>query len=317
MPAGFDPALRLPTLWTDTPDAMDRLRGLYATGAVTDTEAGDLAHFIDHGWLVWNKAIDAATIDALVSDVRALHEKPGYFVSTDFEHGRQKRLMGAKPDTHNSIFDPYVNLRSAREVCLHPRIARFLSLVFQAKPLAFQQVLFQQSNGHGWHQDTAHVVVDSPMLLAATWIALEDIVEGTGELAFYDRSHRLPHWIFANGRKHHDGETPGDAYGAQLERACEERQLPYHRLLARKGDVFFWTADLVHRSHPRTPPLGRSRMACVTHYCPATSMPHWFSDAEKRGIEPHRELGGVASSYYKLPNLGEMIRPVPTWEYYE
>jgi ectoine hydroxylase-related dioxygenase (phytanoyl-CoA dioxygenase family) len=317
MPAGFKPDLSLPTLWTDTANATDRLRGLYATGSIDDGEAGDLAHFIEHGWLAWDKAIEEPVIDQLVADIRNLHAKPGYYVTTDTAHARGKRLNGATPDRHETIFDLYVNLQSARQACMHPRIARFLSLVFEARPLAFQQQVFQISDGYPWHQDTAYVVVDSPMLLAATWIALEDVVEGTGELAFYDNSHRLPHYLFANGRKHHDGETSGEQYVADLERECQDRALPYRRLLAKKGDVFFWTAGLVHRSHPQTPPHGRSRLSCVTHYCPATSVPHWFADAGLRGIEPYFHLGGFASALYRLPNLSEVIRPVPTWEFYD
>jgi ectoine hydroxylase-related dioxygenase (phytanoyl-CoA dioxygenase family) len=191
---------------------------------------------------------------------------------------------------------------------------RFLSLVFQARVLAFQQLLFQVTNGHQWHQDTAYVVVNTPTLLVATWIALQDIEEGSGELAYYDRSHRLPHYIFSNGRKHSDGDTTN--YVSDLEAACQTRQLAHHRLLAKKGDVFFWTADLVHRSHPPTLPSGTPRLSCVTHYCPATSMPHWFGESDKRGIESYWDAGGFASSFYTLPNLSQMVRPVPRWEFY-
>ena len=102
---------------------------------------------------------------------------------------------------------------------------RFLSLVFQARVLAFQQLLFQVTNGHQWHQDTAYVVVNTPTLLVATWIALQDIEEGSGELAYYDRSHRLPHYIFSNGRKHSDGDTTN--YVSDLEAACQTRQLAH------------------------------------------------------------------------------------------
>jgi hypothetical protein len=45
-------------------------------------------------------------------------------------------------------------------------------------------------------------------------------------------------------------------------------------------------------------------------------MPHWFSDPEKRGIEPYWDAGGFASSFYKLPNLGKPTRPEPRWEFY-
>ncbi len=171
--------------------------------------------------------------------------------------------------------------------------------------------------GHAWHQDTAFVVVNSPMLLTATWIALQDVVEGTGELAYYDASHRLPRYIFNNGRKNFDGETSNKRYAEDLERECQSRQLQHRRLLAKQGDVFFWAADLVHRSHPQTPPLWRDRLSCVTHYCPAMSMPHWFAEKEKRGIEPHFDFAGFASSFYQLPNLGETIQPIAIKEFFE
>ena len=76
--------------------------------------------------------------------------------------------------------------------------------------------------------------------------------------------------------------------------------------------MFFWTADLVHRSHPPTLPSGTPRLSCVTHYCPATSMPHWFGELDKRGVESYWDAGGFASSFYTLPNLSQMVRPVPT-----
>jgi phytanoyl-CoA hydroxylase len=316
MPGAFRFDTTLPALWTDRPNWLTHLRDLAATGFVNQTDADQLAHFADHGWLLMEQAIEPALIDAFVTDIRNLHQTPGMFVTTDFRGGRAQKLNGNRPDETESLYDLYVNLQSSRVVCMHPRITRFLSLVFQSKVLAFQQLLFQRTNGHQWHQDTAYVVVDTPTLLAATWIALQDIVEGSGELAYYDRSHRLPHYTFGNGQKHHDGNTDGAQYIRDLEEACQSRQLAYGRLLARKGDVFFWTADLVHRSHPRTLPPETPRLSCVTHYCPATSMPHWFSDPEKRGIEPYWDAGGFASSFYKLPNLGKPTRPDPRWEFY-
>ena len=46
-------------------------------------------------------------------------------------------------------------------------------------------------------------------------------------------------------------------------------------------------------------------------------MPHWFSEQEKRGIEPYFDYAGLASSFYQLPNLSQSIRPMPMWEFYE
>jgi phytanoyl-CoA hydroxylase len=316
MSGAFHPDVRLPALWTDQPDWLARLGALAATGFITQADADQLGHFADHGWLIMPQAIEPALIDRLVGDIRRMHETPGMFVTTDFRGGRVQKLNGNQPEAFESLFDLYVNLQSARQVCMHPKIIRFLGLVFQAKILAFQQLLFQRSNGHLWHQDTSVVVVDTPTLLVATWVALQDIVEGSGELAYYDRSHRLPHYMFNDGTTKHHGDHDRAAYARELEAACQARQLAYGRFLAKKGDVFFWTADLVHRSHPRALPPETPRMSCVTHYCPATSMPTYCNDPEFRGIEPYWDVGGFASSFYKLPNLSQPVRPVPRWEFY-
>lgn len=316
MPGAFRPEMTLPALWTDRPDWLPQLRALAATGAIDQSDADHLAFFADHGWLIMPQAIEHEMVDRFVADIHALHRNPGMFVSTDFRGGRGQKLNGNKPDDVESYFDLYVNLQSSRQVCMHPTITRFLTLIFQAKVLAFQQLLFQHSNGHRWHQDPGFVVVEPPTFMAATWIALQDIIEGSGELAYYDRSHRLPHYIFSNGKKHHDGNTDDATYVRDLEEACRSRQLAHHRLLAKKGDVFFWAADLVHRSHSRSLPPETPRLSCVTHYCPATALPLFFHEPEKRGIEPYWDVGGFASGFYKLPNLSKPIRPEPRWEFY-
>ena len=119
---------------------------------------------------------------------------------------------------------------------MHPRIVRFLTMVFEARPVAFQQLLFQRSNQHQVHQDTSVVAVEDPMLLVATWIALEDVVEGSGELGFYDRSHKLPHYLFKDGSKRFNPKVDDQAeYVRSLDNACKQRGLAYERLLAKKG----------------------------------------------------------------------------------
>lgn len=305
-----DGALRI--LWTDRPDAMERLARKSAGGLMTSAERDDVAHFIDHGWLLWRNAIDEALIDRFVKDIHGHHRHPGFFVTTN-HHSNQPglKLSGNVADRFESLFDLYVNLESSRLVCMHPRIARFLALVFEARPIAFQQLLFQRSNQHGVHQDTSVVAVDDPMLLVATWIALEDVVEGSGELAYYDRSHRLPHHLFKDGSKRMNPDVDDRAeYVRSLDEECRKRGMAYERLLARKGDVFFWTADLVHRSHPRSLPDETSRLSCVTHYCPSTTMPFWFRHhPDKRQIEAHDMVSGFASMHYQLPTDGRRIVP--------
>jgi phytanoyl-CoA hydroxylase len=295
--------LNMKALWTDTPYALQRVAGLYDAREISSGERDDLTHFIEHGWLVWPAAIEPDLIDRFAADIRGHHKHQGKFLTTDHRNNKSGlKLSGSSPDRFESLFDLYVNLASAREVCLHTRIARFLSLVFDTKPVASQQLLFQRSNGHRVHQDTSVVAVEDPMLLVATWIALEDVQEGSGELAFYDKSHRLPHYLFKDGTKRMNfADDDQDLYQAELEAACTRESMTYERFLAKKGDVFFWTADLVHRSHPRTLPDGTSRLSCVTHYNPTTTTPFWFRHhQDRRHVTDFGDRGSYVSVHYPL-----------------
>ena len=87
--------------------------------------------------------------------------------------------------------------------------------------------------------------------------------------------------------------------------------MSYERFLAKKGDVFFWTADLVHRSHPRTLPEGTSRLSCVTHYHPATTTPFWFRHhPERTCVINVDDRGAYVSIHHTLaPKQQGMIDP--------
>ena len=63
--------LNMKTLWTDTPYAMQRVAGLHEGHEITAAERDDLAHFIDHGWLLWRGAVEPDLIDQFAADTEA------------------------------------------------------------------------------------------------------------------------------------------------------------------------------------------------------------------------------------------------------
>ena len=295
--------LNMKALWTDTPYALQRVLGLHEAREITDTERNELTHFIEHGWLIMPAAIEPDLIDKFAADVRNHHKHPGKFLTTDHRNNKSMlKLSGGTPDRFESLFDLYVNLSSARAVCFHPRLSRFLSLVLGTKPVASQQLLFQRSNGRRAHQDTSVVAVEDPMLLVASWIALEDVIEGSGELCFYDRSHRLPHYLFHDGTKRMNfAQDDQKLYTSELEAACHREGMEYQRFLAKKGDVFFSTADLGHLSHTRTMADDTSRLSCVTHYHPTDTSPFWFRfHPDRRHITDFGDRGTYVSMHYDL-----------------
>ena len=89
------------------------------------------------------------------------------------------------------------------------------------------------------------------------------------------------------------GADDQDLYNAELHAACQRQGMAYERFLAKKGDVFFWTADLVHRSHDRVLPAETSRLSCVTHYHPASTAPFWFRFHPDRQHIVHLAIGRI------------------------
>jgi Lon protease-like protein len=297
--------------WPFEPAAEERFARELAAGRMTEDEAQRLRGFAAKGYTIWERLIPPAEIDALLADVDDIRRHPGHFLTTDFRHALPYRYSGEDFDSFESIFDPYVNLASARRVSFHPTVLRFLELLFDARPVAFQQLLFQRSNGHPLHQDTAYVCVDQPLLLAATWIALEDVVQGRGELTYFEASHRIPHFRFHDGSKRFDAaHDPPEPYGRHIQESLRAMNCEKRDFLARKGDVFLWAADLVHGSNPRTRPEEETRRSLVTHYCPETTRPFWFRVLRgHRGFEEFGARARIASSYYRLPRGPGLARP--------
>jgi ectoine hydroxylase-related dioxygenase (phytanoyl-CoA dioxygenase family) len=155
------------------------------------------------------------------------------------------------------------------------------------------------------------VCVDQPLQLAATWIALEDVVQGRGELTYFERSHRIPHYFFRDGSKRFSAQRDApEPYLRHLQDQVRAMGCAKRDFLARKGDVFLWAADLVHGSNRRTRPAHETRRSCVTHYCPETTRPFWFRVLKRhRGLEEAGPRARLASSYYRLPHGPGLARP--------
>jgi hypothetical protein len=297
--------------WPLEPDGLEQIARRVQDGDLTAEEGARLTQFVEKGYVVWEGLIEPELVDELLADIASIREHPGCFHTTDHRRQRPFRISGPDFDEFESVFDPYVNFESARRACFHPTILRFLELLFDARPMAFQQLLFQRSNEHPLHQDTAYVCLSEPLQLAATWIALEDVVAGRGELTYFEGSHRMPHYLYKDGSKRFgvgdDAERARDELLARAQAlGCEKRDF-----LARKGDVFLWAADLLHGSNPRVRPVDETRRSCVTHYCPEDVEPlSFWKNPELRVRQPVGERAWIASSHYQLPNPGEILRPL-------
>jgi len=277
-------------LWTDLTHAKVLAEGKLKTGVIRPEEYELLGSWIDDGYVVLHGGVDQESVDALNEDLERVWQKghPQAWVSLVANAVGITRPLEtddwAKPDNFVKLLDVYEFLESARRVMFAPTIQRFLEIIFERPALAHDSLSFYRGSKQPIHRDTSFVKVSSPLELAASWVALEDIQADSGELEYYPGSHTWPDFLFEGKYKWFPpGNLEAEHYYAHLSRCAEERGAKPTRFLAKKGDVFIWSADLGHGGSPYTD-HSRTRKSLVTHYCPVNVYPmyfHYFGHSER------------------------------------
>ncbi|HMH50504.1 MAG TPA: phytanoyl-CoA dioxygenase family protein [Candidatus Acidoferrum sp.] len=284
----FVPKYRSPFggLWPDLGHAKTLADGKLRLGVITEEEHADLMSWIDDGYVVMPGAVDLDLIDALSAEIEDVWEKghPNAWVNLIEDGVGYSRPLKPedrlKPDNLVKLLDIYEFMESARRVIFAPRIQRFLEIIFERPVLAHQGLSFYRGSKQPIHRDTAFVKVSSPMELVASWVALEDVHPGSGELEYYKGSHTWPEFLFEGKYKWWPpGNEETDQFHRHLADCARQRKVAATRFLAKKGDVFIWSADLGHGGSPYTDET-RTRRSLVTHYSPANTYPMYFHYVE-------------------------------------
>lgn len=290
-------------LWTDQPDALDVLAQKHASGEVDAELEQRLRHLIEHGYVIIPNAISHTLADTLLDEMTNVTDNPEKFIA------RRERAAYAHPtadvveDPTFRLIDFHVNSSHASQAIFCAAIAEVLQAVFQQDANAFQCLTFLHGSQQALHQDGAYVVVSEPLQFLASWIALEDVTPGSGELMYYSGSHKLDDYLFGEDKtkywepnKH--GKPQHMKFLASIEERSKEMGLPLETFLPKKGDALIWASDLVHGGAKIT--NGNSRRSIVTHYCPVEVMPNFtnFTDYfQLRNVAPH---GFISSRHYDL-----------------
>lgn len=273
-------------------------------GRVGDHLVQPLRNFISEGFAILESAVDPDVCDAIAEELRSawifgnenlLTQEPGSQVSVPVSPGLPAERM--------RVVDMHAVSENAREALFSNAIVDFLSCVFASPPHLFQSLTFERGSEQGFHQDPAYVVVSEPRQLAASWIALEDISRGSGELRYLPRSHRIPEFLFSGEFKHWNPERDGHEQHSEwieyLTSQAAALELREERFTPKKGDVLIWAADLVHGGSP-VESAGLSRRSLVGHYCPAGVTPHYFSYAPHRRSVVNFGRGSYSSFHVEL-----------------
>jgi ectoine hydroxylase-related dioxygenase (phytanoyl-CoA dioxygenase family) len=306
-------------VWTDQGNALDLVEGKLALGWITPEEADLLRAFITDGYVVLKQAVGGEMLDAAEQALE------------DAYAGRIEGLKFACPDLGYELgpWDAKVRELPAKALEIHAaspeireaifsaRLLRFIQLVFERPALATQSLGFYRGSGQNLHQDTAYVTYTLPLQFVASWVALEDVVAGAGELMYRPGSQGLGDFLYdgqfkslSEAERHRGGGAPELATQANkhvesLVERSDQQGYPRTTFLAKRGDVLVWAADLAHGGMPISERA--TRKSVVTHYCPADVAPLYFENIPGRRIVPH----GPGAAYATFLDYPPEHRPAP------
>ena len=289
-------------LWTDLDSAEAVLAGKVAVGDIFPVEAQLVIDWIRNGFVVLPGAVSVDAVDAALVDFERAYDdalgcKMSFWSDNGFHIEEASRAHVRKADA--KLLDLHDVSEAVQRIIFAEPVSRFLHILFQRPALAFQSLGFYYGSQQHLHQDCAFVRVSSPLEFVASWIALEDIQPGSGELEYYPGSHLLPPHMFADKHIWVDYDDPElKNFHEKLHNLAKQSGLSMQRFLAKKGDVFIWAPGLMHGGSPVSN-SNLTRKSLVTHYCPADQQPMF---AYKGGLRKRKSLLG----HYVIANPWEL-----------
>ena len=296
-------------LWLDQANAADLIEGKRQLGRLTLPQAEQLLGWTQNGYMILRQALPRRLVDRAAADLHRAYD--GGFPQLRFEcpalgggYGPVRWDARVKQAPAKAL-DLHWWSAAIRALIFADPVRQALELLFERRVLASQSLTFLRGSAQGYHQDSLYVPFSLPTQFVASWIALEDVTVGGGELTYFPGSHRIAEHLYGDRYK-----TLWDArrelrrdsvfaemfeYSEELERRCCDLGFKPASFMARKGDVLLWHADLVHGGLPIS--IGATRASVVTHYTPAevAALPFELGRGAQRS---HQGVASYGTQYY-------------------
>lgn len=144
------------------------------------------------GIVVFEKAVDDATIGALLSDLEYLirHHRD-FELGVEIQGTQYPKIAEVAQEMLCEPGTKYNNLHTiSRAACLNASAMRFMRHVFADHPALIQTLTFFRGSQQPVHLDYPYVRIQTQIAhLAASWLALEDIDPDAGALVYWPGAH--------------------------------------------------------------------------------------------------------------------------------
>ena len=206
----------------------------------------------NHGYAFLPDFIDGQLIDSIVKDCNGKYQAKG-------KHLNQNRR----------VQDAFTFSDNVKELACHKGILSILKNVYGRNAFPFQTLNFEIGTEQETHSDTIHFCSMPDMFMTGVWVAFENVDDTNGPLHYFENSNKLP---VLNTNNFNLGVPQGeDVYEnyAEYERLIKQLtidlKLKKQSVSMKKGDVFIWSANLLHGGSAIKNPSS-TRLSQVTHY---------------------------------------------------
>lgn len=296
------PDTKFKPLWIDRPDAKSELERRNSVGKLPKDLYGQLSDLIDFGYAIIPAAISGRLANQLSKEISAVQRHPQAYIARRSRNAYINPTKQVCDDSDYRLIDFHVNSKRAHKAIYAKKIDRVLQEVFESPANAFQCLTFTHGSQQLMHQDGAYVVVSEPLQFVASWVALEDVTPGSGELMYFSGSNHLEDFLFPDDSKSWKPGQHGKPIHYEFLDSIVARSkaagMPYKTFLPKKGDALIWTADLVHGGTAST--NGRTRRSLVTHYCPVNVRPKFSTFTDFFHLRQVATNGYISSRHYDL-----------------
>jgi ectoine hydroxylase-related dioxygenase (phytanoyl-CoA dioxygenase family) len=180
--------------------------------------------------------------------------------------------MSHRANSSYKISDVYLVSDGWRRYMLHPPLTETLTQLLNDAPAICNSLHLERGSQQPRHYDTWFMPPPESNRMAVSFIALDPIDESNGPLMYWPASHKIPPYLFSDGRINVNNSELQACYD-YVDTSVAERGLSRSLLSAEPGDVFIWHAQLLHGGAPIAD-FARTRRSVVTHY--------WTNEAVRR-----------------------------------
>ena len=248
--------------WLDQPDAEAQIARRLEAGSIDDAQAEACRFWVEHGYLIIPGLVSGDSIDRTWTAYET--------ALADGTFGERRYVNDARTLDDRTL-DPHLRVPEIRALQSDPAVLAWTDLLFGRKTVPFQTIMGHAGSQQAAHSDSIHMTTYPLGYLIANWVAFEDITPDSGVLEFYPGSHRLPYLLSAQvGIAPYEFKEKGysvymERYEPRLLAECLAAGHTKKTFDAKKGDVLFWHANLIHGGGRRIDP-DASRKALVCHF---------------------------------------------------